>query len=148
MYATRQNKGNTGALFSSSNGSGGNAQKRPRADGGGKDSRSESPLPPELEHCEKALVEKIESEIVQRGQPVVFDDIAGLEFAKKCVNELICWPMSRPDLFQGLRALPKGLLLFGPPGTGQSVCTIHCTACSEKDVHNPHRKYHSRHSSL
>lgn len=55
------------------------------------------------------------------GQVVTFEEIAGLEFAKKCVDELICWPMTRPDLFKGLRALPKGLLLFGPPGTGKTL---------------------------
>jgi hypothetical protein len=55
------------------------------------DSKSDNPLPPELEHCDKALVEKIEAEIVHSGQVVTFDEIAGLEFAKKCVNELICW---------------------------------------------------------
>jgi hypothetical protein len=55
------------------------------------DSKSDNPLPPELEHCDKALVEKIEAEIVHTGQVVTFEEIAGLEFAKKCVNELICW---------------------------------------------------------
>lgn len=55
------------------------------------DSKNDNPLPPELEHCDKALVEKIEAEIVHSGQVVTFDEIAGLEFAKKCVNELICW---------------------------------------------------------
>ena len=59
-------------------------------------------------------------EIQQRGDPVTFDQIAGLEFAKKSVVELVCWPMARPDIFTGLRSLPKGLLLFGPPGTGES----------------------------
>jgi hypothetical protein len=62
------------------------------------------------------IIEKIEADIIVKGQIVTFADIAGLEFAKKCVNELICWPMSRPDLFQGLRAVPRGVLLFGPPG--------------------------------
>ena len=55
------------------------------------DCKSDNPLPPELEHCDKALVEKIEAEIVHTGQVVTFEEIAGLEFAKKCVNELICW---------------------------------------------------------
>ena len=48
-------------------------------------------LPPELAMHDKALVEKIESEIIHHGQPVRFDDISGLEFAKQCVEESVCW---------------------------------------------------------
>lgn len=51
----------------------------------------DSVLPPELAMHDKALVEKIESEIIHHGQPVRFDDISGLEFAKQCVEESVCW---------------------------------------------------------
>ena len=57
-----------------------------------------------------------EEKDVVRGQKITFDDIAGLENAKETVHQLVIWPMKRPDLFTGLRATPKRLLLFGPPG--------------------------------
>ena len=47
--------------------------------------------------------------------------------------EVIIWPMQRPDLFMGLRSVPRGLLLFGPPGTGKTLLgkaianMCHCT---------------------
>lgn len=77
------------------------------------DRGSEEKLPEELKGCDPLLIERIEQEIIDRGDPVTFDDIAGLAFAKQTILELICWPMSRPDIFTGLRALPRGLLLFG-----------------------------------
>ena len=47
-------------------------------------------------------------------------DIAGLHYAKQTIEEAIIYPNMRPDLFQGLRAPPKGVLLYGPPGTGEN----------------------------
>lgn len=85
------------------------------------DSESEDDLPEELKRFGKELVEKIESEIMDSGDPVTFDDIAGLLDAKQTVQEVVCWPMKRPDLFTGLRRAPNGLLLYGPPGTGKTL---------------------------
>jgi SpoVK/Ycf46/Vps4 family AAA+-type ATPase len=67
------------------------------------------------------MITMIESEIVTRLPEVSWDDVAGLEFAKKTIHEIIVWPMLKPEIFTGLRAPPKGLLLFGPPGTGKTL---------------------------
>ncbi len=85
------------------------------------DTESDDDLPEELKRFGKELVEKIESEIMDCGDPVTFDDIAGLLDAKQTVQEVVCWPMKRPDLFTGLRRAPNGLLLYGPPGTGKTL---------------------------
>lgn len=74
-----------------------------------------------IKTLEKNLVEKILSEIVQRKSNVSFDDIAGLESVKTRIRELVILPMLRPELFQGIRSPGKGVLLFGPPGTGKSM---------------------------
>lgn len=78
-------------------------------------------LPEELQHLDKELVQKIQNEIMESGDTITFDDIAGLEDAKQTVQEVVCWPMKRPDLFTGLRRAPNGLLLYGPPGTGKTL---------------------------
>jgi SpoVK/Ycf46/Vps4 family AAA+-type ATPase len=71
--------------------------------------------------CEPHMMELILSEIIDTKKPVSWDDIAGLEFAKQTVKEIIINPLLRPDLFSGIREPPKGLLLFGPPGTGKTL---------------------------
>lgn len=73
-------------------------------------------MPEELQHLDKELVKKIQNEIMESGDTITFDDIAGLADAKQTVQEVVCWPMKRPDLFTGLRRAPNGLLLYGPPG--------------------------------
>eukprot|EP00980_Cylindrotheca_fusiformis_P017813 scaffold5631_cov117-Cylindrotheca_fusiformis.AAC.1 len=85
------------------------------------DSQDDEELPEELQHLDKELVKKIQNEIMESGDMVTFDDIAGLDDAKQTVQEVVCWPMKRPDLFTGLRRAPNGLLLYGPPGTGKTL---------------------------
>ena len=74
----------------------------------------------ELQGFDDELVEMIINNIVDSGEKVTFNDIAGLEGAKNIVQELVIMPTKYPDTFTGLREAPKGLLLFGPPGTGMS----------------------------
>ena len=78
-------------------------------------------LEEKLKGFDEKMIEFIQSEILSSSPDVHWDDIAGLEFAKKTIKEIIIWPMLRPDLFNGIRRPPKGLLLFGPPGTGKTM---------------------------
>lgn len=40
-----------------------------------------------------------------------WDSIAGLEYAKKILQEAVVLPILRPDIFIGLRQPPRGVLL-------------------------------------
>ncbi|XP_023681447.2 fidgetin-like protein 1 isoform X1 [Paramormyrops kingsleyae] len=86
------------------------------------------PIDERLKNFEPKIIELIMSEIMDHGPPISWDDIAGLEFAKATIKEIVVWPMLRPDIFTGLRGPPKGILLFGPPGTGKTLIGK-CIAC-------------------
>uniref|UniRef100_A0A0E0BS61 AAA+ ATPase domain-containing protein n=1 Tax=Oryza glumipatula TaxID=40148 RepID=A0A0E0BS61_9ORYZ len=86
-------------------------------------------LPEKLRNLEPRLIEHVSNEIMDKDPNVRWDDIAnscqpaiaGLEHAKKCVTEMVIWPLLRPDIFRGCRSPGRGLLLFGPPGTGKTM---------------------------
>ncbi|KAK7093508.1 hypothetical protein V1264_007245 [Littorina saxatilis] len=93
----------------------------PRGGGGGGSNKPEEPVDERLKGIEPKIVELITNEIMDHRPQMDWEDIAGLQFAKKTIKEIVVWPMLRPDIFTGLRGPPKGLLLFGPPGTGKTL---------------------------
>ena len=59
-------------------------------------------------------------ELVVTEKPKVnWEEVIGLETAKKAVKEAIVYPVQRPDLFP--LGWPRGILLFGPPGCGKTL---------------------------
>jgi vacuolar protein-sorting-associated protein 4 len=63
---------------------------------------------------------KPNEELVITEKPKVnWDEVVGLDTAKKAVKEAIVYPVQRPDLFP--LGWPRGILLFGPPGCGKTL---------------------------
>jgi transitional endoplasmic reticulum ATPase len=53
---------------------------------------------------------------------VHWDDIGGLEEAKRELKEAVELPLKKPELFEKMGIRPvKGILLYGPPGTGKTL---------------------------
>jgi SpoVK/Ycf46/Vps4 family AAA+-type ATPase len=61
-----------------------------------------------------------DEELVVTEKPKVnWEEVVGLDVAKKAVKEAIVYPVQRPDLFP--LGWPRGILLFGPPGCGKTL---------------------------
>jgi len=69
----------------------------------------------------KELAGTIQREIINANPNVSFKEIVGLNEAKRLLKEAVLMPMKYPHLFQGILEPWKGILLFGPPGTGKTM---------------------------
>ena len=53
---------------------------------------------------------------------VKWADIGGLDEVKKELQEAVEWPLKFPDLYKAIGyTMPKGVMLFGPSGTGKTL---------------------------
>ncbi|MBP3225443.1 MAG: AAA family ATPase, partial [Methanobrevibacter sp.] len=61
-------------------------------------------------------------EVLVQVPDIKWDDVGGLDDAKQELKEAVEWPLKYPDNFQKLGVKPpKGILLYGIPGTGKTL---------------------------
>ncbi|KAL9249661.1 Katanin p60 ATPase-containing subunit A-like 2-like protein [Drosera capensis] len=80
------------------------------------------PLLPPFEDTEtRNLAENLCRDIIRGNPDVKWESIKGLETAKRLLKEAVVMPIKYPKYFTGLLSPWKGILLFGPPGTGKTM---------------------------
>ncbi|XP_019224267.1 PREDICTED: katanin p60 ATPase-containing subunit A-like 2 [Nicotiana attenuata] len=88
----------------------------------GGDRKPQRSLLPPFESAEmRALGESLIRDIIRGSPDVKWESIKGLENAKRLLKEAVVMPIKYPKYFTGLLSPWKGILLFGPPGTGKTM---------------------------
>ncbi|CAJ1952976.1 unnamed protein product [Sphenostylis stenocarpa] len=83
----------------------------------------ENTTPAKAEVPDNEFEKRIRPEVIPANEiGVTFADIGALDEIKESLQELVMLPLRRPDLFKGGLLKPcRGILLFGPPGTGKTM---------------------------
>ena len=79
-----------------------------------------------MDKDQSEIVSGIEDAIVREKPNVSWDDVGGLEQAKKVLQEAVILPIKFPEVFVGERTPWKGILMYGPPGTGKTFLAKAC----------------------
>ncbi|MDG6964226.1 MAG: CDC48 family AAA ATPase [Nitrososphaerota archaeon] len=78
-----------------------------------------------MEDFEGALKDVMPSamrEVYLETPDVQWADIGGLEGVKKELQEAVEWPLKYPDIYDKIGySMPKGIMLYGPSGTGKTL---------------------------
>jgi len=76
----------------------------------------------DFENALKMVEPSAMREVLVEIPKVKWDDIGGLEEVKETLKEVVQWPLQHPDAFDrvGIKP-PKGVLLYGPPGSGKTL---------------------------
>eukprot|EP00331_Platyophrya_macrostoma_P035743 CAMPEP_0176443436 /NCGR_PEP_ID=MMETSP0127-20121128/22419_1 /TAXON_ID=938130 /ORGANISM="Platyophrya macrostoma, Strain WH" /LENGTH=472 /DNA_ID=CAMNT_0017828659 /DNA_START=66 /DNA_END=1484 /DNA_ORIENTATION=- len=98
--------------------------------GGKKDDEEAKKLKTKDDESDK-LQNALMSAIVTEKPNVKWEDIAGLENAKKALQEAVILPIKYPQFFDNVRTPWKGILLYGPPGTGKTYLAKACATEAE-----------------
>lgn len=86
----------------------------------GKKNSKDSDSDEESDPAKKKMESRLEGAIVAEKPNIRWDDVAGLEGAKAALKEAVILPIKFPHMFTGKRQAWRGILLFGPPGTGKT----------------------------
>ncbi|XP_018007604.1 vacuolar protein sorting-associated protein 4 [Hyalella azteca] len=98
----------------------GDNRKKPMKDGESSNKKDSKDDSDDEDPARKRMAQKMEGAIVVEKPNVSWDDVAGLEGAKAALKEAVILPIKFPQMFTGKRTAWRGILLFGPPGTGKT----------------------------
>ena len=76
----------------------------------------------DFENALKDIMPSALREVYIETPDVRWSDIGGLDSIKKELQEAVEWPLKYPDLYTTIGySMPKGILLYGPSGTGKTL---------------------------